>query len=207
MKTTIVLRMAEAVGLAALLPGEGIDAGGIEDLYAFCLLDSTCAPDVVIGGSREVIARAIHEDYIMNEAAKGNTPKSNPSMVPWEMLPDDLKESNRQQADHLSIRLKAFDYEIAALTDFDRASFEFSPDEIEGMARMEHERWYEEKRDAGYSYGPGPKTSKTHPDLVPYDSLSEEAKDKDRRMVKGLPRFLAKAGFQIGRIRGAEDRA
>ena len=154
-----------------------------------------------MGGSREIIARAIHEDYVLNEEAKGNTPESNPSMVAWDRLPEWLKESNRRQADYISTKLRTFGYEITALTDLDMASFRFNPEEIEGMARMEHDRWCDEKREAGYVYAPGVKSKTTHPDLVPYDDLSEEAKEKDRSTVRNLPRFLARAGFQVRCIR------
>jgi hypothetical protein len=199
-KTTVVLRMTEGAGLATLLPGGEAAGGDIVNLYAFCLLDSTCAPEIVMGGPRETIARAIHEDYVLNEEAKGNTPESNPSVVAWDRLPERLKESNRRQADHISTRLRAFGYEITALTDLDMASFRFSPEETEGMARMEHDRWCDEKREAGYEYAAGAKSETTHPDLVSYDDLSEEAKEKDRSAVGNLPRFLARAGFQIKRI-------
>ncbi len=196
----IVSRMAEGAGLATLLPAEARARSEIGGLRAFCLLDSTCAPEIIVGGPREIIAHAIHEDYVRNEEAKGKTPESNPSMVPWGVLPEGLKESNRRQADHLSTRLKTFGYAIVSLTDWDMDSFEFAPEEVEGMARMEHDRWCDEKREAGYRHAPGPKTDTTHPDLVSYDDLSEEAREKDRNMVRGLPRFLARAGFQVKRM-------
>ena len=156
------------------------------------------------GAERDKIARAMHEDYVAREIAKGNTPEENPSMVGWEALPERLKESNRHQADHLADRLRAFGYRIASITDRDAGLFEFEPDEIEAMARMEHDRWCEERRSAGYTYAPGPKTDTTHPDLVPYDDLSEEDKEKDRDMVRGLPRFLARAGLRIERVEDTE---
>jgi hypothetical protein len=204
--TQIVSRMAEGVGLAKLLKEQGRAGGEYEGLRAFCLLDNTCSPEILVGGPREIIARAIHEDYVRNEEAKGITREVNPSMVPWEILPEDLKESNRQQADHMSVRLGAFGYTIASLTDWEMDAFEFTPQEVEGMARMEHDRWCEGKRKAGYTHAPGPKTATTHPDLVPYDELSEEAKDKDRNTVRALPRFLAAAGFQIKRLKRSGER-
>jgi hypothetical protein len=37
--------------------------------------------------------------------------------------------------------------------------------------------------------------------MVPWDELKEEVKEWDRVMVRGLPAFLAKADFQIVRLR------
>jgi hypothetical protein len=197
--------MAEGVGLATLLPAEEETGDDGAVLRAFCLLDSTCTPALIVGGDRELIARAIHEDYVRHEEAKGNTPDTNPSMVEWDLLPERLKESNRQQADHLSTRLRAFGYTIVSLTDWDTDAFKFTEEQVEAMARMEHERWCDEKREAGYTYAAGQKTDTTHPDLVPYEDLTEEAKDKDRNMIMGLPRFLAAAGFQVKRIGESEE--
>jgi len=203
-ETRVVVRMAEGTGLATLLPGAGIheEAGPSTDdetegLHAFCLLDEVCTPDTIVGGVREVIARAIHEDYVAGEIAKGKTPRTNPSMAPWDDLPEVLREANRAKADHLTQELKAFGYTIVSLTDWDSDTFTFPPEKLEAMAREEHQRWCEEKREAGFKYAPGEKTGKTHPDLVSYDDLSEEAKEKDRNMVQGIPKFLLKAGFQV----------
>jgi hypothetical protein len=74
------------------------------------------------------------------------------------------------------------------------------------MARMEHERWYEELRLDGWTYAPGPKNPsvKTHPDLVSWEALPDLEKEKNRVTVRELPGFLARAGFQIYRLRRNE---
>ena len=91
----IVVRMTHKAGLAKLLQGvEG--RSGFADLHAFGLLDQTCTPEHLLGGINETIARAIHEDYVLNQEKEGKTPRTNPSMVHWEELPEGLKESNRR---------------------------------------------------------------------------------------------------------------
>ncbi len=97
------------------------------DLHAFGLLDQTCTPEQILGGINETIARAIHEDYVLNQEKEGKTPKTNPPMVPWQELPEGLKESNRRQADHIGVKLKAVGCEIAPPTDWDTELFEFTP--------------------------------------------------------------------------------
>ena len=120
-------------------------------------------------------------------------------MVSWNELPEGLKESNRHQADHIGIKLKAIGCGIISLTDWDAKLFEFTKEEVERMAEMEHERWNAERLREGWTYAPGLKDvdRKTSPHLVPWDKLSEDIKEYDRNTIRGLPSFLARAGLQI----------
>lgn len=202
----IVMRMRREGGLAALLKDEP-GAGAPSRLHVFGTLDKTCVLAALLGGRREILARAIHEDYVRHQKAAGATPGTNPSIVSWNDLAESLKESNRQQADHIETKLAVIGCGIEALTDWRFASFEGLPDEVravfdvERLARMEHERWCEERRRQGWSLAPGPKSLKarTSPYLVPWEDLSEDMRDYDRNAVRGLPMFLAQAGFQICR--------
>jgi hypothetical protein len=67
---------------------------------------------------------------------------------------------------------------------------------------MEYERWNTERRVEGWKFTPGPKNlrKKTTPHMVAWEELSDEVKDLDRNTVRGLPKFLASAGFQIYRV-------
>jgi hypothetical protein len=199
----IVVRMIHNAGLAKLLQGVDGQSSAFKNLHAFGLLDSTCAPDLVLGGTNEIIARAIHESYVRHQEDLGHTPETNPSMVPWDELPEELKESNRRQADHVCAKLKAVGCGIKPLTDWNLEHFKFTPEEIELMAEMEHERFVEERLSEGWSYAPGPKNldKKTSPYLIPWDQLPEDIKEYDRNTVRELPGFLAKAGFQIYRVK------
>lgn len=148
----------------------------------------------------ETIARAIHEEYVQQQKKSGQTPQTNPSMVGWEELPEHLKESNRQQAEHIGIKLKAIGCEIIPAKDKGEKLFEFTPEEIEKMAEMEHGRWVEERLRDGWKPGAVKDTEKkTSPYLVPWNQLSEEIKGYDRNAVKGIPSFLKIAGFNICR--------
>lgn len=196
----IVVRMAHETGLALLL--RSAEGDGFDNPYAFGLLDRTCSPELILGGTHEVLARAIHESYVRHQQGLGETPATNPSLVCWEELPEEIKESNRCQADHILVKLKAVGYGIAPLTDWDAERFEFTAEEVEKMAQMEHQRFVEERLRAGWSYAPGPKDMerKTSPILVPWDELPEAEKEKDRNVVRELPRFLARAGLQVYRL-------
>jgi hypothetical protein len=197
----IVVRLEHETGLATLLHGAEDNAFG--DLHGFGLLDRTCQPELILGGTHEVLARAIHEDYVRRQKELSETPESNPSLVPWDELPEDLKESNRQQADHVGVKLKAIGCGVAPLTDWDAERFQFSAEEVELMAQMEHQRFVEERLAAGWTYAVGAKDMerKTSPTLVLWDDLPEAEREKDRNAVRGLPRFLARAGLQVCRLK------
>ncbi|MDH7487216.1 MAG: NAD-binding protein [Anaerolineae bacterium] len=198
----IVVRMSDEAGLATLLRRAEGEGGAFANLHAFGLLDRTCRPELLLGGTHEMLARAIHEEYVRHQAEQGQTPESNPSMVPWDELPEGLKESNRRQADHIGVKLRAVGCAIAPLTDWEAERFQFTAEEVERMAEMEHQRFVEERRRAGWTYAPGPKDleRRTSPDLVPWDELPASEKEKDRHTVRELPRLLARAGLQVYRL-------
>jgi len=198
----IVVRMTHDAGLATLLQGEKDKRHSFISVHAFGLLDRTCTPDLIFGCTYEILARAIHADYVRNEREKGFTPETNPSMVPWEELPETLKESNRGQAEHIRVKLEAIGCDIATTTDWDVPLFQFSPEEVELMAEMEHERFVEERLRQGFTYGSTKDLEKkTIPTLIPWSQLPNEEKNKDRDSVRGLSAFLARARFQIYRFR------
>jgi hypothetical protein len=194
----IIARMSKDAGLSTLIKEEGL---GFENIHTFELLDMTCNLKALLGGTHEVIAKAIHEDYVNSQKQLGETAHSNPSMVSWEDLPETLKESNRHQAAHIEMKMKAIGCGIQTLNDWEAASFKFEPREIEQLAELEHRRWMEERRQNGWQYKAGKKDIKkmTSPYIVPYEQLSWEIKESDRNMIRNLPGFLARAGFQIYR--------
>ena len=205
----VVVRVGRRAGLASLMGGDGEILQGYANLHAFPLLERTCRPEILLSGTSELLARAIHEEYVRNQAARGFTPLTNPSMVPWEELPEELKESNRRQADHIGAKLRAVGCDIRTLEDWDAEPLSFTPEEVELMARMEHQRWMEERRAEKWVYAPGPKDAerKTTPYLVPWEELPEEIREYDRETVRAIPAFLKEAGFQVYRLRGGGEAA
>jgi len=156
---------------------------------------------LIFGGTYEILARAIHEDYVRSEREKGHTPETNPAMVPWEELPETLKESNRSATEYIRVKLKAIGCDIAITTDWDAQPFKLSSEEVELLAEMEHDRWVRERLARGWIYGPTKSIQKkTHPYLVPWAKLSEEAKDLDRDAVRAIPALLARARYQVYRV-------
>jgi voltage-gated potassium channel Kch len=190
----VVARMIDTRGLTTLLED---DPGGV---IAFPLLELTCTPERVFEGTHERLARAIHEEYLRGRRAAGDTRESNSSLREWAELDESLRESSRRQADHVGVKLESVGCGISPLGDWSADPVVFSSEEIEHMARMEHERWCAEKEGEGYKTGPGPKEAKkTHPCLVPWEDLSEDVREIDGATVRALPLLLARAGFSVYR--------
>jgi hypothetical protein len=56
-----------------------------------------------------------------------------------------------------------------------------------------------ERTQGGWAYAAGDKSlqKKTSPDLVPWSSLSQDAKERDRNAVRAIPELLRRAGFRV----------
>jgi hypothetical protein len=149
----------------------------------------------------EAIARAIHEDYLRRESGNGAVGHGARSLLPWDSLPESLRRSNRNQALHIEQKLAAVGCEaIPSSVTTGPPMFRFSEQEIDVLARMEHERWVEERARDGWTLAPDRDAfHKRTPYLVAWDLLPEPARDLDRETVRGIPRFLAAVGFGVVR--------
>ena len=153
----------------------------------------------------DTLARNLHREYVRRLPEPERTP-DNRSTCRWDILDDDLVDSNRQQADHMSVKLRAIGCEICG-NKSDRANLvhEFTGDEIELMAKLEHNRWMAERYLAGWQYAPGPKNLelRTSPHLVPWENVRADIREFDRSAVRIIPEVLKLVNKQIVRVRGA----
>jgi len=188
----IVARLERSAGLARLLQSSKSISNGYGHLHGFGLLDRTCQLDMVLGGAHEIIARAIHQEYLCRHQARDLVSPTVEALVPWEQLAEEYRESCRRQADHVGLKLQAIGCQITILTDWEAELPTFTPEEVEQMAQMEHDRWLTEHQQAGWHPGPKDPARKTNPYLVPWRELPEEIRQLNRDMVSGLPAFLAR---------------
>lgn len=174
-----------------------------ENLVIFNLLEETCKFEHIVNPDLELLAEKIHEMYYNVQIKAGETPEKNSSLKPWHELPEDLKDSNRQQAYHIKFKLNAFGYDIIEKDSIlNEIIFTKNPDLLEKMSKAEHIRWVDEKLLKGWSFAPGKKdpVKRTHPDLIPYEELDEPTKQKDRDTILNIPEILSLSGKKIVKI-------
>jgi hypothetical protein len=78
---------------------------------------------------------------------------------------------------------------------------EFTPDETETMAEIEHGRWNAERLLAGWKRGERDVGKKTSPHLVSWAELPDSVREYDRKFVREIPARLAKLGYEIVRAK------
>ncbi|MFR9504239.1 MAG: RyR domain-containing protein [Rikenellaceae bacterium] len=68
----------------------------------------------------------------------------------------------------------------------------------EDLARHVHNTWMQGRIDDGWVYGEElSDTLKIHPSIIPYEELSEEEKDYDRRTSQATLQFIIEQGYKI----------
>jgi hypothetical protein len=172
----------------SLLAGEGS-----RPIQTFGAISATCEAGMVMNEEIDEEAKEIHEDYCKENRDKPGSDQD-PAMQPWDYLDEGYRESNRANAEHLDIKLRAAGCKTRKLEpDAKAAAFRFSDKEIERLAKMEHARWNAERFLAGWKLGKErDKDKKTSPYLVAWDELPEDIKDYDRNIVRELPKMLAR---------------
>jgi ppGpp synthetase/RelA/SpoT-type nucleotidyltranferase len=144
---------------------------------------------------RDVIAEAIHDAYRKDQHASRD-----PALTAWKDLEQTLQNSNREQADHMSTKLRQIGCSLHRVEKRPAKLFEFSPEEIDLLAEMEHGRWTAERLQDGWKYAEERHVGrKTSPSLVPWTNLPEQVRDWDRDAVRNMPEFLAAIGMEIRR--------
>lgn len=159
---------------------------------------SGCATVLFYGESMEMLARAFHEAYREEAGARGPSAEVNTSLAEWWELPEGLRDSNRQQADHIPVKLRAIGCEAVPL-DGQMSPFVFTAGEIELLAKIEHVRWCAERWLAGWRLGPSDKPNRISPHLVPWEEVPNDIREYDRSSVRAIPKILARTGQGIRR--------
>jgi hypothetical protein len=144
------------------------------------------------------MAKARHEDYCAKEMARGVTRDSNPSLAPWENLPESLRQSNRAFALAVGDVLEHMHASLAPLHG-PPSDIHLTIDQLETLATREHDRWMTALIDDAWTYAPAPKDAnlRTHPLLVPWNELDEVEREKDRDAIRAIPRMLARVGYSL----------
>jgi hypothetical protein len=157
------------------------------------------------GNLLEKLAEAAHEIFCEELRENGfrygqqtdTTEKTHSSLKPYQDLPENEKDSNRNNVRDIANKLATVGYVMVPARS-NEPPFDFPGDDLEFLAELEHQRWMTEKINTGWRYAP--KTEKEqmlHSALLEWDELPEEEREKDRILIQQIPKILAKAGYAI----------
>lgn len=184
------------------------DATGLLDAVSgtvllYPVVQKASDPDRIGDDLVERLARSIHDRYLLSHAhrARGDASerRQHDALVPWPELAEDLRHTNRAQAEDIGRKLR-----LIGLALVPRATTNptvgLTDEQVEFLAVLEHERWRTERERAGWRLGDRrDRQSRTHPDLCAWAALPERTREENRAEVRDIPNLLADVGLQIVR--------
>lgn len=176
----------------SLAPMLSAAASSPNHLTHFGVVEDTCADTAFRPELTDALARTIHEQFRLERGATSQrTPENDPAMRPWAELREDLRESNRSQADHIAIKLRAVRCLMVPADHAGTPVEEFTPAELDLLARLEHRRWNAERWLGGWRYGtPSNKDLRISENLVSWEELDDSIKQYDVQAVARIPALL-----------------
>lgn len=173
------------------------NARRLEDSYRKCL-----------GEIEDLIARSIFENYNTHLRERGERVKH----PVFDRQPADLMHSNYAQAAGFVSHVWRLGCEIVDNSDGSRKDVldHFDDEEIEILARWEHERWTAERKEVGWRYGEtgdgrSDPAKRLSPSLKPYDELDDAMKEFNRRPMREMIGILREHGLGVRRRSGMQS--
>lgn len=167
------------------------------DLYLRQILETDNIISRPLLTNLERMAQIIHQNHTAKRKQDG-LPVEYPT---WTQLPDTLKYSNIRQARSIFVKLNNAKLIVADQPpEGARLVTELSPEQLEFLAREEHDEWVAERFSNGWTHGERDAEKKTSPYLIPYSSLSEEIKDYDRDAVRNIFSVLNAVDLKVYEI-------
>jgi len=169
----------------------------------FNLNDTVLKIDTIVKENIDKQAMLIHQSYQFEENSN-NDEKSKKlkemTRQEWKKLPERTKNQNRNQAEHIDIKLRAADCKANPETNIDmELLYDFESDRkmLEILAEVEHRRWNAEQHLNGWIQGERNNELKIHNNIVPYSILDESTKQYDRNAVINIPLLLSNIGLKV----------
>ena len=159
------------------------------------------------GDLLENLAEAAHDIFCEGRIRDGwklgprnDEEKTHPLLVPYTDLPETYKEANRVNVRNIPKKLAAVGYVMIPSRSTEPPP-EFPADDLETLARLEHELWMADRFAAGFTLGaPTDEDSRRNPYLVQWEEVPEKIKSTDRDLVRGMPQIAARAGYAIVKV-------
>ena len=170
-------------------------------------------------------AKRFHKEYERLRAEESRrtdpaAPQSNAQ--PWEILPDQLRVSNRRVAAHIRAKAHAAGFELGAWLDSKKGGWgthDLPPaapvlpsepdemltggaaDQMRKLGELEHRRWMLDRYLDGWRKGERDDYARLRPDLIPFAEIEETSKKKDYTIIRTTRALLE------GRAPGGKRRA
>lgn len=146
---------------------------------------------------RESAASAVHERYRVFRGLPENREAEDEAWRSWDELPEPYRRSNRDQVDHFPLLLAEAGVRVRRAEGEPRPP-RLTKEQLRKMASLEHARWMVQKALAGWRYGPVKSSEKkTHPDMVPWDRLPADQRERDLDPVTHIAAHLSTLGLEV----------
>ncbi|MEI8386876.1 MAG: RyR domain-containing protein [Verrucomicrobiota bacterium] len=164
--------------------------------------------DAILRGSLDTLARAVHEAWLTAEQndRRAENQASAAAKI-WEELSEHDRDSNREAADHTWAKLRTLGYELqpargkTASHGIDPAFLAELKAHEDELARVEHYRWMTWRLLDGWRYGKERDPAlKCHPDIKAYEDLAKSTQDKDKAIIRAIPKLLQAGRLEIRKI-------
>jgi voltage-gated potassium channel Kch len=192
----LFVRQIESEGWSALADDlSGQKEGVYRAIRSFGLLVDLCRPESLQQVRLDAMARSLHEAYL---AASQPLNPAKASHKPWEKLDWAFRQSSRNAADHIRVKLRTLGLEWAVAPSGTPVAFNPSPEDRMLLSKLEHCRWVVEKE--LYNWSAGDQTDcdrKIHTCLVDWDKLSDIEKQKDMDQVLALAGAMRAGGYGL----------
>jgi hypothetical protein len=170
-------------------------------LFSLVSRDNPCVAEGLLSDVDDSRAKLFHHDYCAKDDEKcaANPGRSKAiNNKPWEALTEGMRDANRNVTDHFDVKLRAIG--CKALPKGTAHPVTLTDQEHEILARMEHDRWWADKALAGWTHAPDRNDLQLlHPDMIPYEQLSDKIKQWDRNSVIKMIEILDSEGLVVTR--------
>lgn len=188
----IFVRAQGSSGLGRLLqsgvdhPKVKLDSEIPDGIFALGAPSAVFDPGILIDKNREAAAMTIHEGY---RDARAGAATRRDAEIEWRQLPSPIRESNFCALDHLAVKARAVGFRLTDKHVRDRRGY-WPPKEqrlLRELEQMEHRRYMAERVVSGWRYAKARCDAvRVHPDLVPWDGLSDEERKLDEEQIRRL---------------------
>jgi len=160
--------------------------------------------DAFMFDTYELLGRVIHQHYNLRPRVRSDRslePETDPHGVghEWPDLDAIWQESNRRAARDMVPLLRAAGFDLVRLSESRGPDHvvHMSKDQIELMAKMEHDAWREFMEQHEYRKGPRDTAEKTRPGLVKWSRAPAWEKSYTRQQVADYPQLLPLLGYCV----------